>query len=48
MQEGYKWLLIEQPVQKSLQKLIHQLKRTPLQLALPCSTQLLLDHLAFF
>jgi hypothetical protein len=44
IQEGYGWLQVEQPVQKSLQNLNLQLERTPLQQAFPCSAQLHLDH----
>ena len=40
------WLLILQPVQRSLQNPNLQLERTPLQLVLPCSSQQHLDHLA--
>jgi hypothetical protein len=48
MQEGYRWIQVEQQVQRSLQNLSLQFERTPLQLALPCSTQLHLDHLVCF
>jgi hypothetical protein len=48
MQEGYGWLQVEQPVQRSLQSPSIQFERTPLQLALPCSAQLPLDHFVCF
>ena len=46
MQGGYEWLLVLQPVQRSLQNPNIQLERTPLQLVLPCSSQQCLNHLA--
>ena len=40
MQGGYEWLLVLQPVQRSLQNPNLQLERTPLLLVLRCSSQI--------
>jgi hypothetical protein len=48
MQEGYEWLQVEQQVQRSRQNPSLELERTPLQLALPCSALLHLNHLVCF
>ena len=48
MRVGYRWLPVEQPVQRSLQNLSLQLERIPLQQVLPCFLQSHLDHLVCF